>query len=545
MLQKLLLLLLFGALPAVWAQESVTLPLGEYQSLYREHIEQAISDKLPTDTRPPLISIDKASYQLNIDQHIAKGRVELSGVLIRGQPEPLPLFTSELAVTELESVQGGQVISDEKGYRFVSDGSERFAIKLSVSLALNEDARSRYLAFEIPRAVQNSLKIAISSDERIVEAPGVALAAGHYYFSPRSHLQLRIHKHETSGQQQAPVIDTFTRIEQQDNQLLLTSYFIPLRDVDSPFKLKLSAGAHYLESSLPPSQLKVSEDGPIQIDLAQAKKPAFYIRYELSMDGNSQQYRLTLPEIERNKGRQGEFIVEQPIDRELTVNADGLKANLPSERLPPNIRNWAEIHSPYARVASGTALQLDIKKYRPVPTPDVVLDAVRFFSIFDESGNVMSTLRLQVPAHSGERLHIKPIPGAELWSVNVNGKSQSMYSLDDALWIIPIQAQQQSLVELKFLQRGGRLGLSGHVNTMLPETGLTARNVYVAIGLPQRVELVSLDGDVIPASAESWVHKQTFSGRRYFFKRAFYKGQALGLTVYYKEPVNPLEGELR
>ncbi|MBE7558582.1 hypothetical protein HS125_06430 [bacterium] len=105
--------------------------------------------------------------------------------------------------------------------------------------------------------------------------------------------------------------------------------------------------------------------------------------------------------------------------------------------------------------------------------------------------------------------------------------------------MIPLDADELSHVELALLAQGDRLGLHGRLETILPETGLAARRLCVGIALPERVQLLSLEGPVSPAPGATWKLPPDFIGKPYLFSRAFHKGEGMKLAVSYKEPVKP------
>jgi hypothetical protein len=59
------------------------------------------------------------------------------------------------------------------------------------------------------------------------------------------------------------------------------------------------------------------------------------------------------------------------------------------------------------------------------------------------------------------------------------------------------------------------------------------------------VDLLSVEGDLSPAAGEEWPAPAELSGKRYFFSRAFYKGERLAAGLFYREPVDGEKGERR
>lgn len=136
---------------------------------------------------------------------------------------------------------------------------------------------------------------------------------------------------------------------------------------------------------------------------------------------------------------------------------------------------------------------------------------------------------------------MKAVPDAEIWSLKVNGRKGKVYTNGENRWIIPLVAGEISHVELALLQKGVRLGLRGRLEASLPHSGIPSRTVRVGIALPERVQLLSMEGPVNSEPTERWETPAEFVGRPYFFSRSFYKGEGMTLAVLYKEPVKQIQ----
>ena len=174
-----------------------------------------------------------------------------------------------------------------------------------------------------------------------------------------------------------------------------------------------------------------------------------------------------------------------------------------------------------------------------VDTPESVLDAVAFFVSFAEDGSVLSALSLVLPPNDDNRLELDPIAGAEVWSLRVNGEPRSLYHSPEGKWIIPLQPKTTSQVILAYLTRTEKLGVEGRLDFSIPQTGLTARQVNLTVGLPQRMQMLAMDSDLQPASGNDWPRFDSFSGRPHYFSKPFYRSHALASSIIYQEPVNP------
>jgi hypothetical protein len=128
----------------------------------------------------------------------------------------------------------------------------------------------------------------------------------------------------------------------------------------------------------------------------------------------------------------------------------------------------------------------------------------------------------------------------------VNGQKTSIYAdrndgsgnTGAERWIIPLARGKVSHVELAFIRQDQKPGLQGKFETRLPATGLPSNSVRIGIALPERLQLLSLEGPVSPAPENHWKKPGGFIGRPYYFSRAFYAGDGLKMMLSYKEPVN-------
>lgn len=179
------------------------------------------------------------------------------------------------------------------------------------------------------------------------------------------------------------------------------------------------------------------------------------------------------------------------------------------------------------------------KEYRAVRTPATVLESVYCYTSFEESGNSLSVLVLKIPPEAGERFRIKSIPDASIWRCTVNGKRVRVYTTGekDPWWVLPLEKGTVATVKLSFLRKGEKLGLHGKLEAVLPEIDFPAGQVNLAIGLPERVELVSYEGPLAPSGSFKARAPKEFIGSPSYFSRAFYKGEGLKLAVSYREPV--------
>ncbi|MCP4024504.1 MAG: hypothetical protein GY729_21875 [Desulfobacteraceae bacterium] len=179
------------------------------------------------------------------------------------------------------------------------------------------------------------------------------------------------------------------------------------------------------------------------------------------------------------------------------------------------------------------------KDYKIVKTPPIVLDTISYFTTLEENGTILSTLVMTVPSEAGSHIKIKTIPGADVWSLKVNNKRKKVYTSpgNTGHWLIPLAKDQNSYIELSLIRQVPKMGLHGRLEVFLPGMDLPSRKIFLGVGLPERVDLVSYEGPVTPAAGIKAKAPKEFMGRPYYFSRAFYRGQGMTIAVMYKEPV--------
>lgn len=386
-----------------FAGDNISVPLAEFKTLYEEHIEKQIQTKLKeqlqtTNKEEPFVyTIAEASYSMTLHSTYCNGSVTLTGTIISGKPEPFKLFGEELVIKNIDTISGGVLMFSKKdsGIAFYPTGTKDFSIGLSVNVPVQEDNRSRFVTFSIPRAVKNELTIDAPEELMIVEAPGVNNKAGVYNFSSKTDLSIRY-------------------------------------------------------------------------------------------------------------GRK---------------NADAKTAAEKEQTLA--------------------------KQFETLRTPPIVLDTVSLFTSFEENGNVLSVLKMDIPPEAGSFLTLQAVPDSEIWSLKIDGKKMKIYGKTEngqSQWIIPLVQGKMSHVELATIRQASKLGLYGKLETELPGIGLPARKLYVALALPERVELMSVEGPVSPAAGVDIDPPREFVGKAYHFSRSFHKGESIHIALSYKEPVNSHNG---
>ncbi|MHC4886809.1 MAG: hypothetical protein ACYTGH_17165, partial [Planctomycetota bacterium] len=428
------------------------------------------------------------------------------------------------------------------GLSLLPNGGEPFQVVLKVALAAEEDQRSKLIRFAIPPAIRNQLHLTREKDVELLSAPGIVGKDRHRHFAANTELRVRFEKKVTVSdgkevERKALVeVDSLTILKVQGERLMGSVWFSPRQVPEGGVLLNLPKGAEYVGTSLRTSWIRREAAG-LRLVLPQRYREPFAVHFAVSRE-SKKPTELVLPSLKENHGREGGFVLIEPEDGHAEVRADGLRERIPIARLPVALRGLVPEMAHYSRASAGTALQIHLKRFTAMKTPPIVLDRVKMFTAFEENGSALSVLTFDAPDTLGGQMVIPGVPGAEIWSLKVNGQPKKVYTQASGEWILPLsRSKTVSRVELALLVRGDKLGLSGTLATTLPAVGLPARQVFLGIALPERVQLLSLDGPVSPAlKGIPGEMPKEFMGRRYTFSRSFYKGDAMKVSVLYREP---------
>ena len=233
---------------------------------------------------------------------------------------------------------------------------------------------------------------------------------------------------------------------------------------------------------------------------------------------------------------EGCFTIVEPEEGEVSISTARAITPVAIEVLPSSFREVSGHSSDFGRVPVEEALKLTLQRFDTVKAAPIVLDNMAFYASVEENGTILSVLELDVPSEAGNRLSLDAVKGADLWSLYVNGKKRTVYGSETA-WIIPLDAGKSSHVSLAYIQKTSKLKLQGRLTAQLPNTGIPARHITVCMALPERVELLSLEGPVSPSSADGETAPTEITGRRYYFARSYYSGDGMLFNLAYKEPV--------
>lgn len=523
-----------------WADGSLPVPWSEIKQLIRQNLEAEMVEKKTVTPSPMVYSLETGIYRLTLAPESSRGEMRISGNVISGEIEPIRIVGLPMAIESFQETTGGNLISDEEGFAFLPEGNGPFQLVLSFILPVLEDVRSLKVILPVAPAIQNTLAVKLPDGFSLRTPPGIEGADGTFHFAACETLEVRFGKVIQSAEAESPEVELLSLIRMKGKQLSLRTFFKSLALDSQTVFVSIPEGFRYVSASLGRSAVQMRSDGTLQIALPGSTEKFSSIEFVGIQTPGEKTIRFHLPRIRDNKIGDGRFVIEQPHDGLLSLNGDSPVSGIPITTLDPQLKEKFRSHRQVLQVEQEGMIGLDLRRYGIVNTPPVVLDALSFFVAFEENGHVLSVLRMNVPAGTGDRISLKVPSGADVWSLGVNGRKRQIYESPDGRWMIPVDPEAASKIELVFHRQGEKLGLRGRLETMLPETGLPCKRVRVGIAVPERVQILSVDGAVSPAAPTADPLPGVFIGTPHFFSRAFYQGEGISLSIAYKEPANPL-----
>lgn len=532
-------LLLFAT--EAFPEETVSVPWPEFRALFEQNLERKFEARQP---KPPLAQVhtlDSAVYRLAFKDGHVQGRFILAGRVLEGGPEAIPLFQTALVIDTILNVSGGHLLcrpETSPAIVFYPAGPGPFTIEATFLAPLVEDHRQGTVSFAIPKALNNIVHLGAEDLPRLLSRPGIQASDGGFRFAACDNLTLKVAKADAAREKAAPKVDLFSTLRWESGTLLLETFFWPRQPLPVTCEVRTPRGFSLVSTSLATADLHQVDETRLQVHAPSGAALPFSIIQARRQPDNALFEAFVLPFIPGNSGSQGNLVLEQPHHHHIRVAQPADPARLPLAATAEEVQAVLGPTGYFLRLDPETPLTLAMRRFREISVPPIVLDTVAFYTAVEENGNQLSTLVLDVPADAGSRLAVKAAEEARIWRLLVNGTPRNVFSQEDGTWMIPLDSGQASHVELAVLTQGDKLGLQGRLSARIPATGLPCQRLVVGIALPERVDLLSVEGAVSPAVNDPLDPPASFLvGRPYYFTRAFYKGESLSLAVAYKEPV--------
>ncbi len=529
---------------SVQANSEVTLSLEEYRQMYdRINAQDALIKQLRepdqqkiNDARKAFSTIETVIYQLRVEDGQLFGNIELSGKTLRGAPTQFPVFKPNFSTTGILDVSGADLSLDDSGfYQLYSQENVPFNMHLSFVQNFETTEQGNFtMALPLIGAVQQTLYLELPDHIELVNSNMSSIAEGLYGIPVETAPQLEFRKKLISKDKNEQIsIDSFSTIEVHQDYLLIESHFVPAQPINQPLRVKLADGSSNIASNLDQDRIEIDDDGNLTLRLKANWVTPFTLRYQLPLTELASIWQV--PTIGGNYGNQGEFYILPEPGLSIEVNHPSLVSNIAASNLSHQVQAVVQQKDPYYRIVGGESVKLLIQRYTEVNKPDFILDELYFRVDITDSGKRRNTLTFVLPAQKqASQIILKAIPGADLWSLKVNGVMQPLYQQQGQDWILPVISNKQSSVELVYLEEMDKPGISGNMKITLPETHLAAEILYVSIILPKRLSLINIDTMLLPED-----HTEIDNlPNHYSFQSPYYKGGTLSSSLYYAESAN-------
>ena len=527
---------------STFGQGDIAVPWPEVRDLLTASVEREMRDELaPSAKKAQICAIEAARFQVTAGDERVHGEVTVTGRIIEGDPAPVPLLGSDFIISELKHVEGGAVYLAENGGGLLfmpAAGLPQFEVNVAFLLNAVEESGTREAAFETPPAIANTMSLALPQGAQLLSLPGVRDSGGLYHLPAAQRVSITYADTGTTPAAASIEVDSVSRISVQERRVCITTYFLPVRPVAAPLLVRGPDGAEVLSSDLSASRIKPS-NGAYEVSLPVAQSNPFAIEFGIPVPGESGEVSFKLPVIEGNVGQQGRFALEEPEGTLVSATAPALVAQIPVARLGAALaENFANIRH-FSSINPDTPIALSVKRFSMISAPPTVLESQEFFAAIEENGDILSVLSLDIPPEFGTRLALKAVENGRIWSIAVNDARKEVYEGDAGTWIIPLDGHETSRVRLAFLRSGPKLGLQGTLDVIVPETGLVSQKVHIGVALPERIELLSVEGPVNNDSGEGRMFPPELVGHPHYFSRSFYRGEGMTLSLSYREPIKP------
>jgi hypothetical protein len=515
--------------------ETVTVPWSEFSELYRQRIEEEVRKQTPPAEPRHLYAMQGVLLDLEVRDNYLIGTMACEGKVIEGDPR-VPLLGPSVMVEKVSALEGGELLLVDGKTILIPSGDLPFRVTLEILVPLEDSGTLLSTEFALPQAIQRTLRLQLPENLRLIEHPGLRDHNGVFHLPSDQPFFLKIARTPDAGENRSVELDALTRIALHGKRLVCTTFYHPVRTLHRTVEVALPPDAKWKASSLPPVQVQQEDGTTYRIGVSPGDPTPFHIQYTLETSPADSGFLLELPMVSGNEGEDRFLVIDQPESGQIEIVPGKDEFPLHRVAIPRSFLASTPVGASCILVPRGKSVPLQITRFTTVDTPPAVLDAIRFFTSFEENGGRLSQLWMDVPAAVGPRMFIERISEADIWSLTVNGEPRQVRTGADGNWVVALDPEGPSKVELAYLTKAEALGLHGRIEARMPGVGLPAKRVTLGIGLPDRVELLSIDGPVTPVARPSSGPPEAFAGTPYYFSRSYYEGKGLQLSAYFKEP---------
>jgi len=306
--------------------------------------------------------IKETDYSINITDKSAVVEIKIEGSIFDESEEPIFLLDNKSVISDINKITGGTLVSGKanSGF-FLMPNKNNFLVHLTFLLEIQEDNKSKFIEFAIPKSIRNRLKVTLPSDYELLDNPGIADKKGIYHFSINSLMTLRFKDKATVSTAAIVDTDSFSNVTLQSKRAIISTHFTATRSFSDGVMVVVPDGMNFLNSSLKSSWLSRENGIGYRVKIPQAETRDFVMQFSVEDIGLTN-FSFKLPYIKGSSGSDGNFIFKEPDDAQITIKANGLKY-IPSKRMPNSLRNKVKVEHDFMHVPSDEIMQHPFCKF--------------------------------------------------------------------------------------------------------------------------------------------------------------------------------------
>lgn len=164
-------------------------------------------------------------------------------------------------------------------------------------------------------------------------------------------------------------------------------------------------------------------------------------------------------------------------------------------------------------------IEIEVIRHQDVPVLVATVDVANYITLNTKDGKRLTKALYNVRNNVKQFLRIKLPEDAELWSATVSGKPVKPAKDKNGFILIPLEKSQlagedlaQFPVEIVYLQKGNKMGVTGAIKVALPEVDIPTSEAFWSMYLPKEYTYYNFSGDLSETTAASHSRSEASPG---------------------------------
>jgi hypothetical protein len=148
-------------------------------------------------------------------------------------------------------------------------------------------------------------------------------------------------------------------------------------------------------------------------------------------------------------------------------------------------------------------IEIEVIRHQDVPVLVATVDVANYITLNTKDGKRLTKALYNVRNNVKQFLRLKLPNDAELWSATVSGKPVKPAKDKAGFILIPLEKSQlagedlaQFPVEVVYLQKGAKMGVTGTIKAQLPEVDIPTSEAFWSMYLPKEYTYYNFGGDL-------------------------------------------------